>query len=110
HHWLFAEDDQKAIAYLTKAGDKARQEYALDEAIARYRDLLPLLERRGERQAMALVLFKLALALHCSLRFAESNATYQRAFDLWTPPEPWAGRRDGDLARLRIATSFVPND
>jgi ABC-type oligopeptide transport system substrate-binding subunit/class 3 adenylate cyclase len=110
HHWLSAEDEDKAIAYLTKAGDKARQEYALDEAIGRYRDLLPLLERRGEQQAMALVLFKLALALHCSMRFGEANATYQRAFDFWTPPPPWPGFADARVGRLRIATSFLPND
>src|SRR5262249_4229237 len=71
YHWLRAEDEEKAAGYLLRAGDKARLEYALDEAIEHYRDLLPLLERRGERQEIALVLFKLALALHTSLRFAE---------------------------------------
>jgi oligopeptide transport system substrate-binding protein len=107
HHWLAAEDEDKAIAYLAMAGDKARQEYALDEAIGHYQALLPLLDRRGERQAMALVQFKLALALHCSLRFVESNATYQRAFEHWTPPDPWP---DAPSATLRVATSFLPND
>ena len=68
--------------------------------------LLPLLERRGERQEIALVLFKLALALHTSLRFAEANETYQRAFEHWTPPEPRARRPSA----LRVATSFLPND
>ncbi|HLX31839.1 MAG TPA: ABC transporter substrate-binding protein [Gaiellaceae bacterium] len=105
HHWLRAEDEAKAADYLLRAGDKARLEYALDEAIEHYRDLLPLLERRGERQEIALVLFKLALALHTSLRFAEANEAYQRAFEHWTPPEPRAG-----TARLRVATSFLPND
>jgi ABC-type oligopeptide transport system substrate-binding subunit/class 3 adenylate cyclase len=107
HHWLYAEDEDKAIAYLTRAGDKARLEYALDEAIDHYRALLPLLERRGERQASALVLFKLALALHTSLRFEEANETYQRAFGHWTPQKPWPQR---PAATLRIATSFLPND
>src|SRR5207247_4403473 len=73
HHWLAAQDEGKAIAYLTRAGDKARQEYALDEAVGHYQALLPLLDARGERQAMALVLFKQALALHTALRFAEAN-------------------------------------
>ncbi len=100
YHWLGAEDEDKAIAYLTRAGDRARQEYALDEAIGHYRDLLPLMERRGERREVALVLFKLALALHVSLRFAEANDTYQRAFTFWDPPEP--GRtRSIDRARRR---------
>jgi class 3 adenylate cyclase/tetratricopeptide (TPR) repeat protein len=107
HHWLAAQDEDKAIAYLTRAGDKARQEYALDEAIGHYQELLPLLDQRGERQAMALVLFKLALALHCSLRFAEANATYGRAFEHWAPPDPRPG---SPTAALRVATSFLPND
>jgi ABC-type oligopeptide transport system substrate-binding subunit/class 3 adenylate cyclase len=107
HHWLYAEDEDKAIAYLTRAGDKARQEYALDEAIDHYRALLPLLEQRGEKQASALVLFKLALALHTSLRFGEANETYQRAFHRWTPQPPWPGT---PTATLRIATSFLPYD
>ncbi|HKN63771.1 MAG TPA: ABC transporter substrate-binding protein [Gaiellaceae bacterium] len=105
HHWLRAEDEEKAADYLLRAGDKARLEYALDEAIEHYRDLLPLLERRGERQEIALVLFKLALALHTSLRFAEANEAYQRAFGHWTPPEPRKATE-----RLRVATSFLPND
>jgi ABC-type oligopeptide transport system substrate-binding subunit len=105
YHWLRAEDEEKAADYLLRAGDKARLEYALDEAIEHYRDLLPLLERRGERQEIALVLFKLALALHTSLRFAEANETYQRAFEHWTPPEPRTATE-----RLRVGTSFLPDD
>ncbi len=107
HHWLAAKDDPRAITYLTQAGDKARQEYALDEAIGHYRDLLLLLERRGKRREIALVLFKLALALHASLRFAEANAAYQRAFDHWEDLEPPRGAAD---ATLRVAMRTLPTD
>jgi ABC-type oligopeptide transport system substrate-binding subunit/class 3 adenylate cyclase len=107
HHWLAAADEDKAVSYLTKAGDRARQEYALDEAIAYYRELLPILGRRGEQDQIALVLFKLALAFHMSLRFAEANEMYQRAFDLWRWPE---GPAEPPSATLRVATSFLPND
>jgi oligopeptide transport system substrate-binding protein len=86
HHWLAAEDEDKAVDYLTRAGDGARLAWSLDEAIGHYRRLLPLLERRGERLATALVLFKLALALHTALRFREANEAYTRAFGLWEPP------------------------
>ena len=105
HHWLAADDEDKAIVYLTRAGDKARQEYALDEAIQHYRALLPLLEARGARQEIALVLFKLALALHTAMRFAESNETYQRAFENWTPPRAPA---EAPSKALRMATSYIP--
>jgi ABC-type oligopeptide transport system substrate-binding subunit/class 3 adenylate cyclase len=107
HHWLAAADEDKAVAYLTRAADKARLEYALDEAIGHYRSLLPLLERRGEGQAVALALFKLALALHTSLRFREANEAYQQAFAHWRPPAPFDGT---PAAELRVATSFLPND
>jgi ABC-type transport system substrate-binding protein/class 3 adenylate cyclase len=106
HHWLAAADEEKAADYLMRAGDRARQEHALDEAIGHYRDLLPLLERRGESHAIALVLFKLALALHTSLRFAEANEAYQRAFEHWTPP----ARSQSVDRTLRLASSFLPND
>jgi len=106
HHWLRADDEDKAVVYLLRAGDKARQEYALDEAIEDYGELLDLLERRGDDGASALVLFKLALALHTSLRFEEANATYERAFARWQEPTgPVAAAET-----LRLATSFLPND
>ncbi|MHB8642352.1 MAG: ABC transporter substrate-binding protein [Gaiellaceae bacterium] len=106
HHWLAAADEEKAISYLERAADKARQEYALDEAIGHYRELLPLLEQRGARQEIALALFKLALALHTSMRFAEANATYQRAFEHWQRPA--AAVTTG--ATIRMSSSVLPND
>ncbi|MFL6288493.1 MAG: ATP-binding protein [Actinomycetes bacterium] len=107
HHWLGASDETKAVAYLIRAGDMARQEYALDEAITHYRQLLPLLERRGERQEVALASFKLALALHMSLRFSEANQAYQRGFTFWTPPAP---PESTPSEVLRISSSFLPDD
>jgi ABC-type oligopeptide transport system substrate-binding subunit/class 3 adenylate cyclase len=105
HHWLAAGDEERALGYLLRAGDRAREEYALDEAVGHYRELLALLERRGAEQEMALVLFKLALALHTSLRFAEADAAYRQAFGLWQPP-----RSVPAAATLRIATSSIPDD
>jgi ABC-type oligopeptide transport system substrate-binding subunit/class 3 adenylate cyclase len=105
YHWLAAGDEDRAIDYLVRAGDQARQEYALDEAIGHYRELLPLLERRGAEQEMALILFKLALALHTSLRFAEADAAYQQAFALWRPPASVPATKT-----LRIASTVLPGD
>ncbi|MEK6273851.1 MAG: ABC transporter substrate-binding protein [Actinomycetota bacterium] len=103
HHALAAEDEEKAVRYLTRAGDRARLEWALDEAVGHYRALLPLLERRGADREIALVLFKLAIALHASLRFAEANEAYQRAFAHWQPPP-----QGTPTATLRMTGSYVP--
>jgi ABC-type transport system substrate-binding protein/class 3 adenylate cyclase len=103
YHALGGEDEDKAVEYLTRAGDRARLEWALDEAVGHYRALLPLLERRGADQEIALVLFKLALALHASLRFAEANEAYQRAFRHFQRPD--AG---SPAATLRVTGSYVP--
>jgi ABC-type oligopeptide transport system substrate-binding subunit/class 3 adenylate cyclase len=103
HHALAGEDEEKAVRYLTGAGDRARLEWALDEAIGHHRALLPLLERRGADREIALVLFKLAIALHTSLRFAEANTAYQRAFEHWKPLLPGT-----PSATLRMTGSYVP--
>ena len=85
-HWAAAGEDDRAIAALGRAGDLARRDHALDEAIAHYRKLLPLLEKRDDSRAIATVLFKLALALHNALRFSESQDVYRQAFEAWSPP------------------------
>jgi ABC-type transport system substrate-binding protein/DNA-binding SARP family transcriptional activator len=88
-HWVGADDDEGAAVALLRAGDAARRNHALSEAIGHYQRLLPILEGRGDRRAMALVLLKLALTQHTSLRFGESSSTYRRAFELWDPkPSP----------------------
>ena len=104
HHWLAAADDDRAGRCLALAADRASRSWALDEAVEHYTGLLELLERRGATRDAAEVLFKLALALHTSMRFGEADRAYQRAFALWQPVA------DGPAATetLRVATSYVP--
>ena len=104
HHWLRAADDDRAAPYLALAGDRAARNWALDEAIEHYRALLELLEQRGAAEQAAEVLFKLALALHTSMRFGEANDAYQRAFELWQP----AAVRPAATATLHVRTTYVP--
>ncbi|MDX5380401.1 MAG: hypothetical protein LPK92_05720, partial [Actinomycetes bacterium] len=51
-HWAAAGEEERATTALGRAGDLARRDHALDEAVAHYRTLLPLLERRGDSGAV----------------------------------------------------------
>jgi ABC-type transport system substrate-binding protein/class 3 adenylate cyclase len=104
HHWLAAADDDRAGRYLALAADRASGSWALDEAVEHYTALLELLERRGATRDAAEVLFKLALALHTSMRFGEADRAYQRAFALWQP----VAEAPAATKTLRVATSYVP--
>ena len=87
HHWLAAEDEDKAVAYLTRAGDARARSTRSTRRSGTTASCCRSWSVAASGTRSRLVLFKLALALHMSLRFAEANETYQRAFDLWTPPE-----------------------
>lgn len=104
HHWLEAGDEEQAATYLMRAGDAALREWALDEAVERYRALVPVLERHGDRQESVLVLIKLGLALHTALRFPEAQRAFDQAFARWTPPERCARA----TATLRVACATPP--
>ena len=91
HHWLAARNEDKATDYLPQranCGGKAQQGYALTtrERSSTTAPSCRCSSGGASSRRCALVLFKLALALHTSLRFAEANTAYQRAFDHWTPP------------------------
>lgn len=105
HHWLAADDEERAIRYLGLAGDHDRDHWALDEAIAHYRAQADLLERSERYQEAAATLFKLALALHVDMRYAEAGETWARAFKSWRPPQPHANE---PRAVLRIASPAIP--
>ncbi|MEO6795363.1 MAG: ABC transporter substrate-binding protein [Candidatus Dormibacter sp.] len=107
HHWLGTDDREKAAHYLKLAGDRALQEWALDEAVGHFRALIPLLEQASRRQEAAETLFQLATALHLAMRYREANETWQRAFAEWTTPR-WQATVPS--ATLRIATNVVPWD
>ncbi len=105
HHWLAADDREKAARYLKLAGDQALAEWAIDEAVDHFRALVPLLEEAGHGQAAAETLFQLATALHLAMRFREANQTWQRAFDRWKSPEAPAS---APTAALKISATVVP--
>lgn len=105
HHWRAAEDGARAIRFLELAGDRARELWALDEAITHYWDLVALLEAAGRDSAAAETLFKLGLTLHTAMRYREANEVWQRAFATRPKPEPVSAPAS---ALLRIASFPIP--
>jgi class 3 adenylate cyclase/ABC-type transport system substrate-binding protein len=106
HHWRTAGDSEKAIQYLRLAGDKARDEWALDEAINHYQALVPLLEQMGREKEASELLFQLGMTLHLAMRYGEANDAWQEALRRWKPPA--AGPQAS--ATLNLAVSQLPWD
>jgi oligopeptide transport system substrate-binding protein len=83
HHWERAEDPEKAIGYLSRAGDQARLAYAHQEAIDYYERALTFLKERGEHERAARTLMKLGLTYHTAFDFRSARQAYEEGFALW---------------------------
>jgi ABC-type transport system substrate-binding protein/class 3 adenylate cyclase len=83
HHWERAGDREKAVAYLLRAGDKARLAYAHEEAIDYYQRALALLGGKDDTERPARILMKLGLTHHNAFDFRRSRAAYDEGFALW---------------------------
>lgn len=105
HHYRAAKDTERAMRYLRLAADHARDEWALDEAIQHYADLVPLLEAAGQTDQTAELLFQLGTMLHLAMRYREANETWQRAFRAWRlrPAKPASA-----TATMRLAGNQIP--
>ncbi len=103
HHYIEAGRMDEAVEYLIKAGDRARDLFAHQEAIECYHQALDYLkEERNEAQA-ANTLMKLGLTYLNEFRFPDARQSYEEAFTLWQqagkpdegeslPPAPHAFR------------------
>jgi oligopeptide transport system substrate-binding protein len=95
---------EKAIAYLLRAGDRARGLYAHQEAIDYYQRALALLKEQGEYERAGRTLMKLGLTYHAAFDFQQAREAYEKGFALWQrvgktqstalPPAPHAFRVD----------------
>jgi ABC-type transport system substrate-binding protein/class 3 adenylate cyclase len=103
YHYDHAQDEVRALHFLVRAGDKARAEYADEEALRAYDRAVELMKRRGEWQPAAETLMKAALAHHIAFNFRAADLAYREAFEIMErlpSPAPSAHPR----ARLRIST------
>ncbi len=85
HHFQEAGVAQKAVGYLSQAGDRARGLYAHDEAIDCYQRALTLLKKQADYERAAQTLMKLGLVYTAAFEPEKARQAYQQAFTLWKP-------------------------
>jgi oligopeptide transport system substrate-binding protein len=94
YHFDNAGEDEKAIDYLLKAGDRTRLIYAYQEAINLYEKALDLLQDLGQDQEAGRLLMRLGLLYHSTFDFERSSTAYHEGFTLWQKP---SGFREKEL-------------
>jgi tetratricopeptide (TPR) repeat protein len=82
YHFEAAEVLEKALGYLQRAGDQARQSYAHQEAIDFYERALVILREQEEYDRAARTLMKLGLTYHTAFNFKRSRGAYDEAFTM----------------------------
>jgi len=103
HHYSLSDDREKALAYLIKAGDKARTAYANPEAIAFYRQAEPLAEELDHSQDKAAIAEGLGDVLFHIGEYDEAMTSYERALNYRTEARQQADlhRRIGEVHEKR---------
>ena len=109
-HYSEADEPERAVGYLLKAGDAARALYADEEALQAYRRALEFMERTGDEARARETLLKIALTHHLAFDFKAARQAYEGAFSLHAPRrqrlQPGEHLRAGILASPEFG--FVP--
>ena len=79
-HFSEAEEPEKAVEYLLKAGDAARAIYADKEALEHYRQARAFLARTQDERRARDTLFKMALTYHLAFDYEHAEEMYDEAF------------------------------
>ena len=87
-HFSEAEEPEKAVDYLLKAGDAARAVYADREALEHYREARRFLAHLGDERRARDTLFKMALAYHLAFDFEKAEEMYDEAFSCRVGEDP----------------------
>ena len=81
-HYSEAKEADKAVKYLLRAGDMARERYAHQEAIGHYRRAMTFLKEPGSEELASRTMMKLGLAYHQALDFQNASKAYDEGFSL----------------------------
>ena len=79
-HFAEADEPERAVEYLLKAGDAARAIHAEDEALDLYRRALGFMERTGDVASARETLLKIALTHHIAFDYRAANEAFGQAF------------------------------
>jgi len=82
YHFEMAEVAEKAVDYLQQAGDKARLEEALQEALGYYTRAVKLLTASKRLERAAQTWHKIALVHQTDFQFQKAHRAYETAFSL----------------------------
>jgi ABC-type transport system substrate-binding protein/class 3 adenylate cyclase len=85
-HFADADEPERAVEYLLKAGDAARAVHAEEEAIELYRRALGFMERTGDEASARQTLLKIALTHHLAFDYDAANEAFSEAFARPEPP------------------------
>jgi len=106
HHYAEANQEEQALDYFLLAGDYARSNYALEDALSFYERALEFLHRRDEAERTAKTLMKMALVNLNRFDFAAASAQYAESFRLWRPGQEAAESPVPDRALRLILPSW----
>ncbi|MGD8882697.1 MAG: adenylate/guanylate cyclase domain-containing protein, partial [Desulfobacterales bacterium] len=73
YHYSHSGNTDKAVEYLSQAGDRARGLYAHQEAVDYYQQSLGFLKKQGEHEQAARTLMKLGLTYHSAFDFERAH-------------------------------------
>ncbi len=109
YHWEHAEESEKAIGYLLRAGDQARLIYAHQEAIGFYQRALALQRATGDDEGAARTLMRMGLVHSAAFDHLRAEEVSREGFALWhkAMARPQAGP-DLDLAPHTLRLSWYP--
>lgn len=105
HHFEAAGREKEAIAFLIRAGDKARTVYATEEARNHFERAIALCRKTDDREKLARTLIKLGLTHQTAFDYERAQEAFDEAFLEWSramPATPVAG--DDGVSALLQAT------
>jgi ABC-type oligopeptide transport system substrate-binding subunit/transcriptional regulator with XRE-family HTH domain len=108
-HYDAAGREKLAIECLTQAGDRARTQYAAEEASGYFRRAAALLRKTGNREQLARTLMKLGLTHQTAFDYARAQQAFDEAFLLWSQAMPAASGPAAATRPLRLIWRDPPS-